>query len=553
LPLGVVGQVNLVPNWSFEATNTCVLGQYQGIDTVWHDDPLDFDKVQQWMSPNYVTPDYFNACQTDVLSFRVSVPANFAGFQYAKTGQAYMGIIAYKNNIPFAPNGTAWEYIQTRLVSPLEAGAIYCGRFNASPSREDFDNITATDDLAMAVTKKPPRNNATPPYLDPSTDTGIYLDPQVINKGAVNMDTTAWQEIKSLFKAAGGEEWATIGVFVRKEDVDTFIIRPYTKPGFEQIWTAYYYIDDVSIVKVSEPVFSNRDTAVCDFPFLLTAQGGFDRYEWNTGDTTQSVQITAPGTYWVKVQLNECGELNDTIKVAAKEKTMLSLRDTSVCEEQLPLELAAPSGFSNYAWSNGETGQNASFAAPGWYALTASDECGAQSDSFLLTVLEDVPDFDLGDSTSICQDGRVVPVKLSPLVDLPVYEWSTGATTKTIIVDKPGIYSLRSFNACAEKQDDILVAGCPSRIYVPNIFSPNDDGENDVFTVFGQSIESVTLSVYSRWGELVYQEKGDVIKGWDGAIRGRPAESGVYVYLVTYKIPFSTKTEYVSGNLTLIR
>lgn len=553
-PLGSAGQVNLVPNWSFEATNTCVLGQYQGIDTVWHNDPLDFDKVQQWMSPNYVTPDYFNACQTDVLSFRVSVPANFSGFQYAKTGQAYMGILAYSNNIPFAPDGTAWEYIQTKLVSPLEAGAIYCGKFNASPSREDFDNITATDDLAMAVTKDPPRNKATPPYLDPTSDTGIYLDPQVINKGVVNKDTTAWQEIKSLFKATGGEEWATIGVFVRKEDVDTFIIRPYTKPGFEQIWTAYYYIDDVSIVKVGEPVFTSREMSYCEFPNTLAASEGFSTYRWNTGDTTRVILVNGPGVYWVQVTLEGCGVITDTVYVRqAESPSPFQLPDVAICPTQLPYTVKAPAGFQSYQWSTGESGQALSTDQPGIYFLEAVHVCGVIKDTFRVEVLPDIPDFSIGDTLVLCENNELKSVYLSPDKPLSNYAWSTGSKDSFIIIDRPGIYALRSENICGSKEDRVIATGCSTKIYIPNIFSPNDDGFNDRFEVFAQEVESVTLSIFDRWGNLLHREEGSVGVGWDGNFRGKKVESGVYTYLVSYRRTFSQIEEYLSGSVTVVR
>ena len=60
-------QTNLVRNPGFEDKNTCTLATYEGIDTVWYDDPADYTKVVYWISPNYVTPDYYNKCQTDTF------------------------------------------------------------------------------------------------------------------------------------------------------------------------------------------------------------------------------------------------------------------------------------------------------------------------------------------------------------------------------------------------------------------------------------------------------------------------------------------------------
>ena len=90
--------------------------------------------------------------------------------------------------------------------------------------------------------------------------------------------------------------------------------------------------------------------------------------------------------------------------------------------------------------------------------------------------------------------------------------------------------------------------------FVPNAFSPNADGINDVFLPLGQVIlaSSYDLRVFDRWGQEVYQS-GSVENGWDGTIGGRPANEGVYVYRAMVQDGISMERFELMGHVTLIR
>ena len=66
-------------------------------------------------------------------------------------------------------------------------------------------------------------------------------------------------------------------------------------------------------------------------------------------------------------------------------------------------------------------------------------------------------------------------------------------------------------------------------IWVPNIFSPNGDGNNDVLYVRGKGVQDVLFKVYNRWGEKVF-ESTSLDDGWDGTIRGKDVNNAVFVY-----------------------
>jgi gliding motility-associated-like protein len=96
-------------------------------------------------------------------------------------------------------------------------------------------------------------------------------------------------------------------------------------------------------------------------------------------------------------------------------------------------------------------------------------------------------------------------------------------------------------------------------VFVPNAFSPNDDGLNDRFTLFTNPNYDVTIlkcDIFDRWGELVWRSEDFTLhtfrEWWDGTFRGQPATQGVYVYVaeVAYSNGF---VEILAGDVALVR
>ena len=92
---------------------------------------------------------------------------------------------------------------------------------------------------------------------------------------------------------------------------------------------------------------------------------------------------------------------------------------------------------------------------------------------------------------------------------------------------------------------------------MPNIFSPNFDGLNDVFTVYGDNVINrvVRFQVYDRYGSLLFSAEdflpGDESNGWDGTVRGRRAQSGIYVYYAELEF-LDGELEIVKGDVLLV-
>ncbi|TVR82620.1 MAG: hypothetical protein EA412_01325 [Chitinophagaceae bacterium] len=114
-------------------------------------------------------------------------------------------------------------------------------------------------------------------------------------------------------------------------------------------------------------------------------------------------------------------------------------------------------------------------------------------------------------------------------------------------------YQLTVFdeNGCPFTNSILIEVENPLILYVPNAFSPDGDGVNDIFMVYGVSIESIDLRVFDRWGALVFQTN-DINQGWDGTFQGQDMNPGVYAYYVeaTY---IDGQQRIKKGSVTLIR
>jgi gliding motility-associated-like protein len=118
-----------------------------------------------------------------------------------------------------------------------------------------------------------------------------------------------------------------------------------------------------------------------------------------------------------------------------------------------------------------------------------------------------------------------------------------------------GTYTLQitDFNNCAF-QDTVTVVSAPCcQLYIPNSFSPNDDGVNDVFIpITNATVTKYSFTIYNRWGNRVFFTS-DISRGWDGKTKGLKSDVDTYFYLIDYYCPYSDKTYQLKGDVTLVK
>lgn len=135
--------------------------------------------------------------------------------------------------------------------------------------------------------------------------------------------------------------------------------------------------------------------------------------------------------------------------------------------------------------------------------------------------------------------------------------WSSGENTASITVNKPGVYIAYNESSCGTATDTVSVQfeNCPCTVYLPNAFTPDADGNNDLFSASGDCLlEEFQLDIYDRWGKRIFTAS-DISTAWDGKLNGELCQQGVYGVTLRYKgySDYKLKKVQKSGYLVLVR
>ncbi len=241
-----------------------------------------------------------------------------------------------------------------------------------------------------------------------------------------------------------------------------------------------------------------------------------------------------------------------------------------VAENCMPVEAVFNSSNSNAAgskgtWSFGDGSEGGSglanvshvYSTPGTYVATFNyvDEMGCKSTPVevnpVIVYELPKPDFTLPDEIFI-SDPQVQMTNLTNVLTNNTYAWRIAGVTTDPVSDvnpvmefpKIGKYTITleatSLNGCKNEISKTVEVKNNFNIFIPNSFSPNFDGLNDVFapvfTPYGLDLKSFEMEIFDRWGHSLYRTK-DVGKGWDGSIqnKGEPLKEEVYIYRIKYK------------------
>jgi len=129
-----------------------------------------------------------------------------------------------------------------------------------------------------------------------------------------------------------------------------------------------------------------------------------------------------------------------------------------------------------------------------------------------------------------------------------------GSATHTYL--KPGMYSAKQVLinglGCADTFEINIEIKPEYRFFVPNCFTANDDGLNDIFSPKLIGVSDYTFTIYNRWGEVIF-ETNDTEKGWDGTSKGRLCQVDTYVYRFAFKDDVKGHDHTYVGRVTLLR
>jgi gliding motility-associated-like protein len=303
--------------------------------------------------------------------------------------------------------------------------------------------------------------------------------------------------------------------------------------------------DTILVTLLSLPnalIVPSGSTTICSGSSIVLDGFGGSSYLWlPSGVSSSTISVSVAGTYTLSAT-NSCGTDTATISVSTLTVPNVSISpsgSTTICLGDI-LTLNA-SGSTSYLWSNGATGNSINVTSQGLYYVIASNICGADTAIINVGI----------DSVTALFSGNVLSGTYPLIVDFTnnssstaiTYSWSFGdgnsssTFSPSNTFQTPGIYSVTltvtNSNGCTDSYTiQITVLENPSELIIPNVFTPNNDNNNDLFIVTSSGLKEFNCVIYDRWG-LRLVELTSVTMGWDGRTSsGVTLSDGTYYYII---------------------
>ncbi len=339
--------------------------------------------------------------------------------------------------------------------------------------------------------------------------------------------------------------------------------------------------DTVSVnVMHPEDVDAGDDTAVCiGSSTTLNATLPSGQVSWSPAGSLSDPFVSSPEAspsqptiYYLTVTNGDC-IIVDSVAVDVLESTEIDAEDVVICEGE-SVELEAIGNADTYSWTPSEGMADPDIANPvvsptetTTYTVTGQlSSCAADEAELTVTVIP-APDAGILPERYFFP-GQLVQLNLDDEYN-PNYEynWYPSQGLSCSQCPNPAVtpqYSTTYYleitdleTGCIDTVSTqvILLEHCPEDLVnVPNIFTPNGDGQNDVLRLHvSPSIKEIkSFQIFNRWGGMVFSTN-DINDFWDGRVKGQPLDSGVYVYLIEVPCEIKGNILMKSGDITLLR
>jgi gliding motility-associated-like protein len=331
------------------------------------------------------------------------------------------------------------------------------------------------------------------------------------------------------------------------------------------------------VVNPPPTIVASPDTTVCvGDPATLSAIGGVS-YVWTPTPVTcpncQTTQAspTIQTTYTVTgTDANGCVN-TDTVTVSLRTKTISNgWGDTEVCQK-VPVQLY-DTGATTYTWVPAAGLNNATIYNPiatpsvtTTYMIIAQLGSCIPDTNYVTVIVHPLPTVNAGADQTLIAGSHAQIVATG--TNIYTYMWEPGASLSCDTCYNPiaNNYSTTTYTVtvssdfgCKATDDVTIFLFCDeSQIFIPNTFTPNGDGQNDVFYPRGSGVSKINaFRIYNRWGELLFERTNikinDISKAWDGTFNGGTSRPDVYVYLVD-AICDTGEPIFIKGDVTIVK
>ncbi len=392
--------------------------------------------------------------------------------------------------------------------------------------------------------------------------------------------TYTWEELNGLYSGAGNI--SALGEVILIEDIPagTYLIT--IDDGFGNF--------DVIISEVNEPSVLELDFVASDYngnnvscedsaDGILTAEpvGGVSPYfySWDTGSSLNTIDDLNPGMYMLTVTDNGGCTVSGTTELTAPDPVIL------IAEFQDP-ECAGPftgnitavqtiggTGAYTYSLNNSAFSDDPVFdgLGEGIYTLEVMDENGCIDGVVDTLFVPQIPNIDLGDNLEISLGTTINLAPSINMIDILSLNWTSSeliecpeCLEQNIVPFNSANYvlSVTSVDNCTDVDSIYIDVNKFRKIYVPNVFSPDFNGTNDFFTIFGgpEVARIKNLKIFNRWGALMFEasniESGIESLGWNGTYKNKEMDEGIYAWMAEVEFIDGVVLMY-SGDIAIVR
>ena len=307
------------------------------------------------------------------------------------------------------------------------------------------------------------------------------------------------------------------------------------------------------------PLVITGDNQICaDGIAYLSAPGGFDTYLWNPSGATGPNVNVQQGTYTVTVAFGDCPLTSDPFEVRLVPNPVPIIQGTPFSCGGEPVTLSTTEEYASYQWSNSSQAATVQVGTGNWFVtVTNAEGCIGTADPYSVTIAEDpVASFVFTPLPPVPVETTVQFTDLSSAGAGGVitdWQWDFGLGSGTsnepspaFTYNGPGDYIvsliITTADGCVDTTTALYVV-YPPEIIIPNVFTPNGDNLNDVFSIENLRYYGHELRIYSRWGTLVY-ESSDAAREW----RASDQPDGTYYYVLVLN-----DGRELAGHVTVLR